>query len=112
MFMERVEELLRPGTDDLLAAEPRLQTAKGEWRWFRIRGIVVRNEEGVAVRMAGSMIDITARKTAEEELLEERHLMRLLIDNVPLNVYFKDRESRFTLVNQSMAKWNHFDSPD
>lgn len=111
-FMEQVEEVLRPGADDLLAAEPRLQTAKGEWRWFRIRGIVVRNEEGAAVRMAGSMIDITARKTAEEELLEERHLMRLLIDNVPLNVYFKDRDSRFTLVNQSMAKWNHFDSPD
>jgi len=55
--------------------------------------------------MAGSMIDISRRKEAEEQLLEERHLMRLLIDNVPLNIYFKDLESRFTLVNKSIVKW-------
>jgi sigma-B regulation protein RsbU (phosphoserine phosphatase) len=73
---------------------------------------VVRNEAGEAVRMAGSMIDITRRKLVEEKLLEERHLMRLLIDNVPLNIYFKDKKSRFTLVNQSMATWNGFQGPD
>jgi sigma-B regulation protein RsbU (phosphoserine phosphatase) len=38
--------------------------------------------------------------------------MRLLIDNVPLNIYFKDKKSRFTLVNQSMATWNGFASPE
>jgi len=94
--------------------EPRIQVAKGEgdWHWFRIRGVVVRDREGQAVRMAGSMIDITPRKLVEQELLEERHLMRLLIDNVPLNIYFKDRDSKFTLVNKSMAKWNGFGKPE
>ncbi len=111
-FVRRLAEVLRPGADDLLAVEPRLLNAKGEWHWFRIRGVVVRNEDGEAVRLAGSMIDITARKMAEQELLEERHLMRLLIDNVPLNVYFKDRDSRFTLVNKSMATWNGFNDPN
>lgn len=111
-YRRRIEAVLEPGAEDLLAAEPRFQNAKGEWHWFRIRGVVVRNDEGAAVRLAGSMIDITPRKTAEEKLLEERHLMRLLIDNVPLNIYFKDRKSRFTLVNQSMATWNGFGSPD
>ena len=113
-FVERITEVLQPGGDDLLAVEPRLQVAKGkgDWHWFRIRGVVVRDEEGQAVRMAGSMIDITPRKLAEQELLEERHLMRLLIDNVPLNIYFKDSDSRFTLVNKSMAKWNGFKNPD
>lgn len=113
-FEKRVGEILSPGADNLLAVEPRLRVAKGEgeWHWFRIRGVVVRNEKGEAIRMAGSMIDITPRKLVEQELLEERHLMRLLIDNVPLNIYFKDKVSRFTLVNQSMAKWNGFKKPD
>ena len=47
---------------------------------------VLRDRKGRALRMAGSMINITGRKMAEEKLLEERHLMRLLIDNVPLNI--------------------------
>ncbi len=112
-FIKGLREVLEPGGHDLLAGEPRIRVSKGEgdWHWFRIRGVVVRDTEGQAVRMAGSMIDITARKLAEQELLEERHLMRLLIDNVPLNIYFKDRDSKFTLVNKSMAKWNGFGSP-
>ncbi|NNC88549.1 MAG: SpoIIE family protein phosphatase [Akkermansiaceae bacterium] len=104
-YVEKLKQVLRPGGVDLFAVEPRMRTAKDEWRCFRIRGVVVRDAEGHALRMAGSMIDITARKEAEAQLLDERHLIRLLIDNVPLNIYFKDRESRFTLVNQSQAKW-------
>ena len=113
-FIERLREILQPGADNLLAVEPRIQVTKGEgaWHWFRIRGVVVRDREGQAVRMAGSMINITPRKLVEQELLEERHLMRLLIENVPLNIYFKDRDSKFTLVNKSMAKWNGFGSPE
>lgn len=113
-FVKQVGAVLQPRAEDLLAVEPRIQVKKGsgEWHWFRIRGVVIRNEAGEAIRMAGSMIDITERKTVEQELLEERHLMRLLIDNVPLNIYFKDSESRFTLVNRSMAKWNGFADPD
>lgn len=97
---------MAPGGVQRLAVEPRGRGPKGgDWRYFRIRGIVVRDEAGEPVRLAGSMIDISRRKRAEEALKEERHLMRLLIDNVPLNIYFKDRESRFTLVNASMVKW-------
>ena len=31
--------------------------------------------------------------------------MRLIIDSVPMNVYFKNRDSQFVIVNQSMAEW-------
>jgi sigma-B regulation protein RsbU (phosphoserine phosphatase) len=105
-FREKLEAAMMPGGEQRLAVEPRGRGPKGgEWRYYRIRGIVVRDEAGAPVRLAGSMIDISRRKRAEEALLEERHLMHLLIDNVPLNIYFKDRESRFTLVNDSMVKW-------
>tara|TARA_B100000900_G_scaffold111693_1_gene93414 strand:+ start:320 stop:1909 length:1590 start_codon:yes stop_codon:yes gene_type:complete len=114
LFVTRIEAILKMGGEDLLAIEPRIRVANGsgEWNWFRIRGVVVRDAEGHATRVAGSMINITPRKLVEQELLEERHLMRLLIDNVPLNIYFKDRESKFKLVNKSMAKWNGFGRPE
>ncbi|WP_088278355.1 PAS domain-containing protein [Ideonella sp. A 288] len=47
--------------------EFRLQHAGGDWRWYRQRGIAVRDAEGRPMRMAGSMEDITDRKASEAE---------------------------------------------
>jgi sigma-B regulation protein RsbU (phosphoserine phosphatase) len=104
-FREAVAKALEPNGEHLLAVVPRIRTSGGDWRWLRIRGIVVRDEEGRAVRLAGSVIDVSKRKAIEEQLEEERHLMRHLIDHVPLNIYFKDLESRFTIVNQAQATY-------
>jgi PAS domain S-box-containing protein len=49
-------------------------------------------------------LDVTERKRAEEELAHERHLMRALMDTVPVRIYFKDTASRFMRVNQAWAK--------
>ena len=111
-FQTEVAKVLKPDGGQLLAVEPRMKTQKGVWKWYRIRGVIVRDGEGQARRVVGSMIDISRRKKVEESLLEERHLMRLLIDNVPLQIYFKDRKSRFRLVNQSMAEWLGMLGPD
>ena len=46
-------------------AEYRLRHHGGEWRWYRQRGIAVRDAQGRPTRMAGSMEDITDRKDAE-----------------------------------------------
>jgi PAS domain S-box-containing protein len=47
--------------------EYRLQHHSGEWRWYRQRGVAVRDAAGRPLRMAGSMEDITDRKNAEAE---------------------------------------------
>jgi signal transduction histidine kinase/ActR/RegA family two-component response regulator len=39
----------------------------GEWRWYRQRGIAVRDAAGRPTRMAGSMEDISERKRSEAE---------------------------------------------
>lgn len=50
--------------------EYRLRTKSGHYRWFRARGQAVWNEQGRAVRMAGSVTDITGNKTAEKALAD------------------------------------------
>lgn len=42
--------------------------------WVLSRGMAIRNEKGVAYRMAGSLRDITTRKQAEQELVERERL--------------------------------------
>ncbi|MBI4000651.1 MAG: PAS domain S-box protein, partial [Nitrospira defluvii] len=65
--------------------EYRLLTKQGEYRWFHARAEVVqRDEQGHAVRMAGSLQCITDRNRAEEQLRlsEERLRMALIASEV------------------------------
>jgi diguanylate cyclase (GGDEF)-like protein/PAS domain S-box-containing protein len=52
-------------------SEHRLRHSEGFFIWVLCRGIVVRDPEGRALRIAGSMTDITARKDLEERLRRE-----------------------------------------
>ena len=87
-----------------LSIDCKIRRPDGEARWIRIRGIIIRNGSKV-IRIAGSMIDISKRKFAEEMVAEERNMLRLIFDNIPLQVYFKDTESYYKLVNQRQVAW-------
>lgn len=56
------------GDSPHLEFEHRMQQKDGNWRWMLARGLAVRDSQGVAYRIAGSLSDITARKQAEERL--------------------------------------------
>lgn len=109
-FVGAIAQALDPKGLETLAVDARVQTGGNGWRWLRIRGTVVRDREGNAVRIAGSMIDISLRKAAEEQIEEERHLLRDLIDHVPMQIYFKDLESKVVLTNRGMAEYHGFKS--
>ena len=59
------------GTRSHFHSEHRLRHSEGFFIWVLCRGIVVRDAEGRALRIAGSMTDITARKDLEERLRRE-----------------------------------------
>ncbi len=56
--------------------------------------------------------EIAERKQAEEALLEERNLLRTLIDSVPDNIFVKDTASRYLLANVALAHRVGFDGPE
>ncbi|MFM2043420.1 MAG: hypothetical protein RLY86_1996 [Pseudomonadota bacterium] len=57
------------GAADHLEHECRIRHTGGGDLWVLIRGVAILDADGTAVRMAGSMTDITARKRAEQQLL-------------------------------------------
>src|SRR6202011_5993546 len=59
---------------------------------------------GGYVRLTGACWDITDRKRMEQDLARERFLLQTLMQNVPDKIYFKDTESRFIRVSDSMLK--------
>jgi diguanylate cyclase (GGDEF)-like protein/PAS domain S-box-containing protein len=67
--LEAALEMHLSGERDNIQHEFRMLAADGAEVWVLVRGIAVRDDSGRAVRIAGSMTDITARKTAEQQLL-------------------------------------------
>ena len=49
--------------------------------------------------------DITDRKMTEDTLINERFLLRTLIDNIPDSIYSKDLDCRKTLANRAEVKY-------
>ena len=47
-----------------IAVEPRIRSQDGGWKWFRVRGVPVRDPDGNLIRVVGSLIDISKRRTA------------------------------------------------
>src|SRR4051812_8349707 len=45
------------------------------------------------------------RRRSDEVLSQEQCLLRTLMDNVPDNIYFKDRASRFLRINKALATY-------
>jgi diguanylate cyclase (GGDEF)-like protein/PAS domain S-box-containing protein len=50
-----------------------------------------------------SFQEITERKRVEEALVKEQHEMQTIMNYLPVNIYFKDRTSRFTRISTSHA---------
>jgi PAS domain S-box-containing protein len=97
------QEIIRTG-QAMLAKEEKETWPDGHVTWASTTKMPLRDTNGNITGTFGVSRDITARKRAEAALMEERHLLRTLLDNVPDVIYFKDRESRFTLINRAHAR--------
>lgn len=81
--------------------EKRVFHKDGRILWVYVSSSLVRDKEGNIKHFVSQVENITAKKEAELLLKEERNLLRTLIDNLPVNIYVKDLQSRKVLVNRS-----------
>ncbi|MBE2239088.1 MAG: PAS domain-containing protein [Caldilineaceae bacterium] len=80
--------------------EYRVIHRNGSIHWIHERGVPVFDDNGRHVRTAGIAVEITERKFNQESLLQQRQLLRTIIDLLPDSVYAKDALGRKTLANQ------------
>jgi len=81
------------------ASEGRLLTKDGRLIPFYFTGSFIEYENKPC--LIGNAIDITERKKAEKKLVEERRLLRTLIDNLPDYIYVKDSYFRHLINNKA-----------
>ncbi len=78
--------------------------ADGSLHIFDTYKVPLCNIEGDIYGILTFSRDITERKQMEEELAQERNLLRTLVDNLPAFVYAKDLQSRYLLNNIPHAR--------
>ncbi len=83
--------------------EMRLRRADGEYRWFLVRTVALRDAQGNIVRWYGTSTDIEDRKQAEDALRDSEERFAAFMDNLPGYAWMKDIQGRYVYINQMVG---------
>jgi two-component system response regulator AtoC len=102
--LKALEEHLA-GQTGLFESEHRLRANSGDWKWIMARGRVVeRDQDGKPLRMAGTFMDISEHKRAEEAFREGERRFRAIFEGAEDSIFLKDRMLRYTDVNPAFER--------
>jgi PAS domain S-box-containing protein len=101
-----IDGAVRGSVDDY-CIEHRVVWPDGSAHWLEGKGSVHRDSAGRALRMTGTVVEVTARKRAEDELLASEQLLRQFIRHTPAAVAMFDTEMRYLQVAERwLADYN------
>ncbi len=89
------------GQEPTFEVEHRARAGDGSFRWVLTRGVVERDAQGVALRMAGSLTDITQFRARVEEL--RRQSRHDALTGLPRKELFMERLARAVEVAREFA---------
>ncbi len=104
--------ILQTGKPLLNIEEPTYDQRSEQPLWFLTTKAPIRDEYGEVIGLVGVGLDISERKATQEELTQERNLLRTLIDLLPAEIYVKDTQSRFVNANIAVARNVGLRSPE
>ena len=93
------------GSTDGYDFEHRVRRLDGDWRWVRAVGRVTeRSPDGRALRLSGTDEDVSARKAAEQAVVESQHRLRMVTDHLPALIAHIDTEQRYRFLNAHIQR--------
>ena len=84
-------------------------TGRAKLRWVESRGQVLFDAEGQAARLAGVMLDVTARREAEAVRQEAAARVTEVLESMGDAFFALDAQWRFTVVNRHYEQVTHTD---
>jgi PAS domain S-box-containing protein len=94
------------GHTSFYEANLRMLASSGEWRWIQDKGRVVEwNELGEPIRASGIHQDITALRSFEKEIEEQRLFLHQVINAIPYPLYVRNVNDEFVVINAAFAEF-------
>ncbi|GLU43008.1 hypothetical protein Musp01_06320 [Muricauda sp. NBRC 101325] len=82
----------------------RIKWPNGEVRWIKSEATVLKNEEGIPVKMVGVNDDITELKNTQLELVQSEESLQGAFENSSVGMALVAMNGKFIQVNQSLCK--------
>ena len=95
--------VMKSGRPKLNFEEPQSKPDGGRL-WLQTSKVPLHDREGKVIGVLGTYADITDRKQVEESIQRERSLLRILVDNLPDPIYFKNSKGEYILNNRAHLK--------
>jgi PAS domain S-box-containing protein len=83
--------------------EYRVRRRDGEYRWFKTRGVPIRDGSGNIVKWFGTCTDITDLRQTEEELRESEERFRGTFENAAVGIAHTDLGGGILRVNEKLC---------
>ena len=97
------------GRADSFESTHRMRHRAGGWRWVYSRVLALRTETGNVRRLIGVELDITQRKTYEEELFREKERAQITLQSIGDGVVTTDENSIVDYLNpiaEDLTGWS------
>lgn len=109
---ESLHHALIMQTGQQVEREEALSDAGGQPMTLQIVESAVRGPGEAIVGSQGVVFDVSHRMQADDMLVDDRELLRALLDNSPDHIYFKDTQSRFIKSSTAQALEFGMATPD
>jgi PAS domain S-box-containing protein len=101
-FLKDDKEVMESGKPKINIIES-MESPKGTL-WVQTDKIPYHDDKGNIIGIIGFTIDITARKQAEEKIINSQKLMQRIIDLLPIRIFWKDKDLKYLGCNDIFAK--------
>ncbi|MGL4498449.1 MAG: PAS domain-containing protein, partial [Planktothrix sp.] len=92
--------------------EKRYKHKQGHWVYAIVNGYLRLDAQGKPRSVMGQIQNITQRKLAEENIKEREEYLRLILNNIPQQVFWKDTNLVFRGCNTNWAEAAQLESPE
>ncbi len=96
-------QVMESGSPKINFEEVQIQSDGGT-RWLQTSKVPLRDSKGEVIGVLGTYEDITKRKNVEEALQRSEQMLKIVLDNFPGVVYWKDRNSVYLGANRESAR--------